>query len=69
MYWYGLFFVFLAVALVVVATHAMRVRARDATLDSEKQYRYSKGKTTAYVFAGFVFFLIIGMFLMSWGWW
>ena len=66
MYWYGLFFVFLAVALVVVATHAIRVRTKETTLDSEKQYRYSKGETTALVFGGFVLFMMVGVFLMGW---
>ncbi|MCS5643680.1 MAG: hypothetical protein NZ807_10510 [Dehalococcoidia bacterium] len=66
MYWYGLFFVVLAVALVVVATHAMRARTKETMLDRDKQYRYSKGETTAFVFGGFVLFMVVGVFLMGW---
>ena len=66
MYWYGLFFVVLAVALVVVATHAMRARTKETMLDRDKQYRYSKGGTTAFVFGGFVLFMVVGVFLMGW---
>ena len=66
MYWYGLFFVVLAVALVVVATHAMRARTKETMLDRNKQYRYSKGETTAFVFGGFVLFMVVGVFLMGW---
>ena len=66
MYWYGLFFVVLAVALVVVATHAMRARTKETMLDRDKQYRYSKGETTAFVFGGFVLFMLVGVFLMGW---
>ena len=65
MYWYGLFFVVLAVALVVVATHAMRARTKETMLDRNKQYRYSKGETTAFVFGGFVLFMLVGVFLMG----
>ena len=65
MYWYGLFFVVLAVALVVVATHAMRARTKETMLDRNKQYRYSKGETTAFVFGGFALFLLVGVFLMG----
>jgi hypothetical protein len=68
MYWYGLFFVVLAIALVVVATHSMRARTKETSLDSEKQYRYSKGQTTAFVFTGFVLFICIGAFFMQMGW-
>jgi len=66
MYWYGLFFVVLAVVLVVVATHAMRARTKETMLDRDKQYRYSKGETTAFVFGGFVLFMVVGVFLMGW---
>ena len=66
MYWYGLFFVVLAVALVVVATHAMRARTKETMLDRDKQYRYGKGETTAFVFGGFVLFMVVGVFLMGW---
>ena len=66
MYWYGLFFVVLAVALVVVATHAMRARTKETMLDRNKQYRYSKGETTAFVFGGFVLFMMVGVFLVGW---
>ena len=66
MYWYGLFFVVLAVALVVVATHAMRARTKETMLDRDKQYSYSKGETTAFVFGGFVLFMVVGVFLMGW---
>ena len=66
MYWYGLFFVVLAVALVVVATHAMRARTKETMLDRDKPYRYSKGETTAFVFGGFVLFMVVGVFLMGW---
>jgi len=66
MYWYGLFFVVLAVALAVVATHAMRARTKETMLDRDKQYRYSKGETTAFVFGGFVLFMVVGVFLMGW---
>ena len=66
MYWYGLFFVVLAVALVVVATHAMRARTKETMLDRNKQYRYRKGETTAFVFGGFVLFMVGGVFLMGW---
>jgi len=66
MYWYGLFFVVLAVALVVVATHAMRARTKETMLHRDKQYRYSKGETTAFVFGGFVLFMMVGVFLMGW---
>ena len=66
MYWYGLFFVVLAVALVVVATHAMRARTKETMLDRDKQYRYSKRETTAFVFGGFVLFMMVGVFLMGW---
>jgi len=66
MYWYGLFFVVLAVALVVVAIHAMRARTKETMLDRDKQYRYSKGETTAFVFGGFVLFMVVGVFLMGW---
>ena len=52
MYWYGLFFVFLAAALVVVAIHAIRARTMETTTDDDKYYRYGKGKTVAFVFAG-----------------
>ena len=65
MYWYGLFFVVLAVALVVVATHAMRARTKETMLDRDKQYRYSKGETTAFVFGGFDLFMLVGVFLMG----
>ena len=65
MYWYGLLFVVLAVALVVVATHAMRARTKETMLDRDKQYRYSKGETTAFVFGGFVLFMMVGVFLMG----
>ena len=68
MYWYGLFFVFLAAALVVVAIHAIRARTMGTTTDDDKHYRYGKGKTIAFVFAGFALFLCVGVFLMSWGW-
>ena len=65
MYWYGLFFVVLAVALVVVATHAMRARTKETMLDRDKQYRYSKGETTTFVLGGFVLFMMVGVFLMG----
>tara|TARA_B100000378_G_scaffold214142_1_gene177190 strand:+ start:490 stop:600 length:111 start_codon:yes stop_codon:yes gene_type:complete len=35
-------------------------------LDRDKQYRYSKGETTAFVFGGFVLFMMVGVFLMGW---
>ena len=68
MYWYGLFFVFLGAALVVVAIHAMRARTKDTTPDDDKRYRYSKGQTTAFVFAGAALFICTGVFVMSRAW-
>ena len=68
MYWYGLFFVFLGDALVVVAIHAIRARTKDTTSDDDKRYRYSKGQTTAFVFAGAALFICTGVFVMSRAW-
>ena len=68
MYWYGLFFVFLGAALVVVAIHAIRARTKDTTSDDDKRYRYSKGQTTAVVFAGAALFICTGVFVMSRAW-
>ena len=68
MYWYGLFFVFLGAALVVVAIHAIRARTKDTTSDDDKRYRYSKRQTTAFVFAGAALLICTGVFLMSRAW-